>query len=52
MKNISVRNISDEAYKMLRVEAAWNEKSINQLIVQILEERAEKIKKQRGSEQN
>ena len=42
-----IRGIPGEVYRMLRVEAAWQEISINQLIVNILTKEAKRLEKKR-----
>ena len=48
LRATSIRGIPAQAYKTLRVEAARQEISINQLIVNILTKEARRIQKREG----
>jgi predicted HicB family RNase H-like nuclease len=43
----TVRKLPKDVHKILRVEAAWQEISINQLIVNILTKEAKRLEKKR-----
>ena len=47
LRATNIRGIPGEVYRMLRVEAAWQEISINQLIVNILTKEAKRLEKKR-----
>ena len=48
LRTTNIRGIPGKAYKTLRVEAAMQEISINQLIVNILTKEAKRLEKKRG----
>jgi len=50
LRATNIRGIPGEVYRMLRVEAAWQEISINQLIINILTKDSKEVRRKRESE--